>query len=558
MTEYEKFDAVVVGAGPSGSAAALEIARHGKQVLMLERGKKPGAKSTTGGILYGQTNTPFNLDYLLPDFHKQAPLERPIHKYYMHNIGGDKSQTMDLTRLHSYKTRWSYSILRGRFDPWFAEEAAKEARKNGGGLLNDVTVTGPLVEDGKIVGVTSEELDPIRADVVIAADGSTSNLARKAGLRDWKGPVDWFQGVKVVAKVDAKVIEEKFEGRGGQGTAHLYAGDLFGGCRGGGFLYTNKETLSIGTVFHLDSVAAKKVEPHAYLDRLIKHPLVADAVADSYQELEYSAKLIPDGKRWAMHRPTKDNLLVVGDAAGHMKAAGPIIKGINLGIEGGILAGQAYLMAAEQHRLHRAGSLYGSFLAGSLIKRELWSSGDRFLRSLSGMTWANRMLERQVGRPGNWILTSKWGQKRVSKALSSYRMASIAPDTEFVYAGLPAAIARETGTPTGQALKVPRLRDLDDRIGALNYDTDIGREHIQLLNADPTISGLAVTTCPVSSRQSSRGCYRIEKTVLPDGKAVDRVVLDTQPCVECGTCALMARTDWNHPRGGKGVVYEFG
>lgn len=558
MTEYEKFDAVVVGAGPAGSAAALEMARHGKQVLLLERGKAPGAKSATGGILYGQTNTYFNLEYLVPDFEKTAPLERPIHKYYMHNLGGNRVQTADLTRLHAYKTRWSYSLLRGRFDPWFAAQAATEARKHGGGLLTDVTVTGPLRENGKITGVESQELDPIRADVVVAADGATSNLARRSGLRDWGEPQDWFQGVKVVCRVDPGVIEGPFEGRNGAGTAHLYAGDLFGSCRGGGFLYTNKDTLSIGTVFHLDSVASHRVEPHQYLDRLLKHPLLARAIGDSYEELEYSAKLIPDGKRMAMRRPYQDRLLVVGDAAGHMKAAGPIIKGLNLAIVGGVLAAQAYLLAAAQNRFSRMGGLYASFLEGSLIKKELWSPSARLLRALASNRWAHGLLERTLSRPGSALVRSRWGQKRIQNALSSYRLASIAPDTEFVYAGLPTVLARELGEPVPPAAKTPRLRTLDERIGHLTYDTDVGREHIQLLDAAPGASGAAVYTCPVSSPSSSRGCYRLEKFTLPNGREETQVVLDTQPCVECGTCALMAKTRWEHPRGSKGVQYAWG
>jgi electron transfer flavoprotein-quinone oxidoreductase len=556
VTEYEKFDAIVVGAGPGGSAAALELARHEKQVLLLERGKVPGAKSATGGILYGQTNTPFNLDYLIPDFEERAPIERPIHKYYMHHLSGNKFKTTDLSRLHAYKTRWSYTILRGKFDPWFADQAAVEARRHGGGLLTEVTVTGPLVENGHITGVVTEELDPIRADVVVAADGSTSNLARKAGLRPWMKPEDWFQGVKVVAEVGKSVIEETFGAREHGGTAHLYAGDLFGGARGGGFLYTNRDTLSIGTVFHLDSIAAKRVPPHEYLDRLLNHPLVANAVGETYREVEYSAKLIPDGKRWAMQNPHKDNLLVVGDAAGHLKAAGPIIKGLNLAMEGGVLAAQAYLLASSQGRLERVGGLYSSFLAGSLVHRELWTASSRVLRTLVGYRWANRMLERMVN--GGGLIRTRWGQKRIVKALNNYRLAGATPDTEFVYAGLPTAIGRELGEALPAVKVKPKLRTLDDRIGALAYDTDIGREHIKVLDASPHVSGLAVTTCPVSSPASSRGCYRFEDVVLPNGQKQTQVVLDTQPCVECGTCALMARTDWNHPRGGKGVQYAWG
>lgn len=558
MTEYEKFDAIVVGAGPAGSAAALELANHGKQVLLLERGSRPGSKSATGGLLYGQTNTPYNLDYLVPDFEKRAPIERPIHKYLMHNMYEDKVQTMDLSGLHGHKTRWSYSVLRGKFDPWFAREAELAARKSGGGLLTEVTVTRPLERDGQIVGVESEELDPVRADVVIAADGATSNLARAAGLRTWMTPEDWFQGVKVVARVAPEVFETQFGCTNGAGTAYLFAGDVFGGARGGGFLYTNKETLSIGTVFHLDSVEAKRRPPHTYLDRLLHHPLLANALADSYEELEYSAKLIPDGKRWAMRAPYQGNLLVAGDAAGHMKAAGPIIKGLNFAIEGGILAAQAYVMAKDQGRLSRTGGLYGSFLAQSVLQKEFWSSGVRTLRKMSSAGGPNRWLERTVNKPRSWVLHSRWGRKRIQKALNSYRMASAAPDTEFVYAGMPAAIARELGTPVHDDGKRPKLRSLDDRIGALDYDTDVGREHIKLNDDSPQASEAAVFTCPVSSPDSSRGCYRIEETVLPDGSTKNVVLLDTQPCVECGTCALMAQTSWNHPRGGKGVQYQWG
>jgi electron transfer flavoprotein-quinone oxidoreductase len=550
----EKFEAVVVGAGPAGLAAAYELARHGTQVLVLERGKYPGAKNVTGGILYGQSNSPFNMDYLFPDFEKRAPLERDISKYLMHNIAGDKVKTLDISPLHHYKTSYAWSVLRNGFDRWFGDEVAKEARKHGGGILNNIEVTGPLLEDGKIVGVKSNELDDIKADVVIAADGATSSLVRTAGLRDWGPEEHWFQGVKVVAKMPKDLLEKQFQVSGNEGTAHLFAGDLFGGCRGGGFLYTNKETLSIGTVFHLDSITAKKKEPHKYLDKLLSHPFMLNLLGGHYDEAEYSAKLIPDGKKNAIRFPYKDNLLAIGDAAGQMKAAGPIIKGMNLGISAGILAGQAFLVAKQQRRIHQTGALYGTYLASSYVGRELF--GRRFMRRMASMKWANRMLEGYVTRPS--FLRSKFGQKRVQKMVSSYRMASIAPDNEFVYVNLPTSVAKELGQRVESEIMAPKLPHIDERIAALTYDTDIGREHIQLLDSSVKASGIAVTTCPVSSPDSSRGCYRLEKTKDERGVEATRVVLDTQPCVECGTCAIVAATKWNHPHGGKGVQYELG
>jgi electron transfer flavoprotein-quinone oxidoreductase len=61
----------------------------------------------------------------------------------------------------------------------------------------------------------------------------------------------------------------------------------------------------------------------------------------------------------------------------------------------------------------------------------------------------------------------------------------------------------------------------------------------------------------VSAEAFGGGCYRSE-TVERNGSKEKVVSLDTQPCVECGTCAIVADTDWDHPAGGKGVEYREG
>ncbi|MGQ0536864.1 MAG: FAD-dependent oxidoreductase [Methanobacteriota archaeon] len=546
----ERYEAVVVGAGPAGSAAAYELARNGVQTLVVERGKFPGAKNVTGGILYGQTDTPYNLDYLLPEFQKEAPLERPISRYMMHAVHGDRVRTLDITPVHEHNTKWSYAVLRAKFDRWFAERVHHEARRSGGGVLSEVRVRGPLLENGRIVGVETDELDPIRADVVIAADGATSELARKSGLRGWLEPEQWFQGVKAVVKLDAAKIEERFGIGPDQGSAHLVAGDLFEGVRGGGFVYTNRDTLSIGTVFHLDSLADRKVEPHRLLDRLLTHPVVADYVRDDYDEIEYSAKLIPDGKKAVLTHPAKDRLLVCGDAAGQMWAAGPVIKGMNLGISSGILAAQAYLRAKGRGDGAAAGEEYVRLLRETYVHREL--AGRRFAKT------AVRAFSAVGGAfLGPTLLKMGFVRSQVEGMFANARMAELAPDTEFVYVKLPSMLAAACGERREARYRI-HPKSLDDRIGALGYDTDIGRAHILLLDDAPTASGKAVHTCPVSSTGSSRGCYRLETVKTREGATKDLVVLDTQPCIECGTCAVVAKTKWEHPRGGKGVGYRYG
>lgn len=549
----EKYEAVVVGAGPAGSAAALELARNGVQVLVLERGTTPGSKNVTGGILYGQTDTPYNLDHLLPDFAKTAPVERSIRTTWMHTLSGDKVHTVDLTKLHEHRTKWAYSVLRAGFDRWFAEQAHKEAVKHSGGVLSNITATGPLLHDGAIVGVETAELDPIRADVVIAADGATSEMARKAGLWAWQPESKWYQGAKVVLKSSAAAIDGNLKLPAGEGAAHLFAGDVFGGVRGGGFLYTNKDTLSVGTVFHLDSLAKARTPPHELLDMLLRHPQVQEMTGGNLDELEYSAKLIPDGKKAELAQPWKDRMLVVGDAAGQMWASGPIIKGMNLGITAGILAAQSYLEAKAKGKPHQAGAAYAAKVKRSYVWRSMHAPLIRTARAFAENGLVDAVQRSVVGG----MARGRGGPKRIARMMNSPFFAGAAPDSEFVYVGLPTMLARAHGTPVSTKHRA-EPRTLDERIGALKYDTAVGQPHIKLLDDNPAVSGRAVHTCPVSSPKSTRGCYRLEQQKDDKGSSSTFVAFDVQPCIECGTCGIMAKTSWTHPPGGKGVGYEWG
>lgn len=340
MTEHEHYEAIVVGAGPGGAAAAATFANYGIETLVLERGVEAGSKNVSGGLIYAEESAPYTIDDLFPDFREEAS-ERPITKYRIHNIAGDKVESFDLTKLHEHDTEWSDSVLRRKMDSWLEDRVHERTREAGGGLLTGVHVTGLLREEGKIVGVTTDELDPITADIIVAADGVNSELARDAGLMDWEEPEEWFQGVKAVVDMPNDVIAERFDVGADEGVAHLFSGDLFEGVRGGGFLYTNRDTLSLGTVFHLDSLVAEQAEPHELLDALLTHPLLAQWLGDDYTELEYSAKLVPDSKKVALREPHFGRLLLVGDAAGQMQAQGPIIKGMNHAVTAGALAAEA-------------------------------------------------------------------------------------------------------------------------------------------------------------------------------------------------------------------------
>ncbi|MEF8779372.1 MAG: FAD-dependent oxidoreductase [Haloferacaceae archaeon] len=552
--EPEEFEAVVVGCGPGGAAAAATLARNGVETLVLERGVEAGSKNVSGGLVYAEESAPYTIDDLFPDF-RDAATERPITEYYLHNVAGRAVKTFDVTELHEHDTAWSDAVLRRRMDSWLAERVHEMTSETGGGLLTEVRANGLLRENGEIVGVTCDEIDPIRAELVVAADGVNSELARDAGLMDWEEPEEWFQGVKAVVDLPSEAIDERFGIGADEGAAHLFSGDLFGDARGGGFVYTNRDSLSIGTVFHLDSIVESRAEPHELLDALLTHPALGDWLPDEYAEREYSAKLVPDSKKVAHRSPHRDRLVLVGDAGGQMQAQGPIIKGMNHAVTAGALAAEAYVEARSRGNADAAGELYERKLNDEGVMAKLRPRRYEVVRRLGERDAVERALDAAVQSPVGRLGVRVLGD-RLEELYSSAFLATMVPDTQTPYVTLPTVIAEELGDP------VPTENDadppsLEERIGELTYDTDVGNPHIEVVDDSWEASGTAVTACPVSARDFGGGCYR-EERVKANGGEERLVSLDTQPCVECGTCAVVADTRWEHPRGGKGVAFDEG
>src|SRR5204862_1863936 len=162
MADEEKFDAVVVGAGPAGSAAAITMAKAGLQVALLERGAKPGSKNVMGGILYNHY-----LEEIVGEDWKQAPLERPIIDERRWLMTPDAAVGLDYKNIRNRAHPHSYSVLRAKFDAWFAEQAEKA-----GAMLVPETVADRLiVKNGRVVGAGTGRGDDVYADVTIVCEG---------------------------------------------------------------------------------------------------------------------------------------------------------------------------------------------------------------------------------------------------------------------------------------------------------------------------------------------------------------------------------------------------
>ena len=336
----EKFDVIVAGAGLAGLAAAYTLAQAGGEVLLIEKGDYPGAKNVTGGRLYVNP-----VRQLFPDLWKKAPLERFITREGVSVMAGERSLNIEYygneLRQEPYQ---SYSILRAKFDRWLG----KQAERKGAMLVTKSRVDDVIIEDDKVVGVWAGG-DELRADVLIACDGVLSLLAEKAGLRKAGDPRDYAVGFKEVIELDSSVIEERFGLEGKEGTARLFMGEVTRGKFGGGFLYTNKDSLSLGIVVGIGDLmdAPPAVPAPVLLDEFKQRPEIARLIKDG-ESVEYSAHVIPEGGLKAIGKLFGNGILLAGDAAGLALNIGVTVRGMEYALASGYYAAQAVLQAQEK------------------------------------------------------------------------------------------------------------------------------------------------------------------------------------------------------------------
>ena len=332
MTDFDA-DVIVVGAGPAGSCAAIAAARAGRSVVLVERGPFPGSKNMYGGVVY-----PRILDELVPEWWTRAPIQRWVTRRSTMILSERSSVTIDYRSddwgrpPHNGATAY-----RPDFDHWLAGEAVTA----GAQLVCSTTVTGLLRDaNGRTVGVRTDRPDgDLRAPVVIACDGVNSFLAKEAGLYDGTDASNFTLGVKETLAFDRTTIEERFNVRDDHGVDIEILGGT-SGVNGGGFVYTNRDTVSIGCVLKLPKLAAQSKRPEEIIAGLKAHPSIAPLV-EGGRVIEYSAHVIPEAGLSMMPKMVADGLLVAGDAAALCLAAGIWLEGVNFAMASGMYAGQA-------------------------------------------------------------------------------------------------------------------------------------------------------------------------------------------------------------------------
>jgi electron transfer flavoprotein-quinone oxidoreductase len=362
----EKFDVIIVGAGLAGLGCAYTLAGKGLDVLVLERGDYPGSKNASGGRLYINP-----IRNLFPELWDKAPLERHIVHESITMMARERSLAMDYTGDELRREpHQSYSLLRSKFDRWLAEQV----ETNGTMLMCKVKVNGVLKENNQIVGVIAGG-DELLADVVIACDGVLSFVAEKAGLRTSRTAHDYAVGIKEVITLEPTLINERFHLEGNEGAARLYVGDITSGKFGGGFIYTNKESISLGIVIGIEDMGTdhSAAEAPALFDAFKQRREIADLIKGG-TTVEYAAHLIAEGGYNAIGNLYGNGILLAGDAAGLALNIGFTVRGMEYALASGYYAAQTVLKAKESGDYSsKSLSLYKTLLEESFVLKDFLS-----------------------------------------------------------------------------------------------------------------------------------------------------------------------------------------
>ncbi len=359
----DKFDAIIVGGGMAGLSSAIVLANAGLDVMLCERGDHCGSKNMTGGRLYGHS-----LEKVIPGFAKEAPIERRVTKEMVSLMSESSAVNINFgsTKLSSDPENASYTVLRRKFDQWMSEKA-EEA---GVAVLPQIRVDRIVTEGDKVIGIDAGG-EEMYSDVVILADGVNSLLAQQLGMKKELEPHQVAVGAKEVLELDEETINQRFGLRGDEGAAWLSAGDPTAGAFGGGFIYTNKTSVSVGIVATLEDIGYSTESVPKLLERFKEHPAVAPYI-EGGRPIEYSAHLVPEAGIHMIPELVRDGVLVVGDAAGMCINLGFTVRGMDFAIESGRLAAEAVIHAKAVGDFSKGTlSLYEQLLKQSFIIKDM-------------------------------------------------------------------------------------------------------------------------------------------------------------------------------------------
>ncbi|MCF8070415.1 MAG: FAD-dependent oxidoreductase [Desulfobacterales bacterium] len=329
----DKVTCIVVGAGPAGSACAYTLAKKGIEVVLLERGRRPGEKNVAGFVLFTSV-----LEHLIPDFRKRAPLERNVTRFDTVDINCGSVKTFHDYNYNFIDDPISFTAFRSKFDNWFAREAVKA----GAELITGMTVTDLIIENDRVVGVKIDD-DELYADVVVGADGIHSTVAEKSGLIKKRDPKKGYLVVKEILDLPPDVINKRFQLREGEGCC--VEGEFIDDVNCVYTLYTNKDSVSMAIDCIVDDLKEKHVKAHELLEKIKSHPYM-HSLLEGATLREYQAHMETIGEPIRPECLYGNGVLLCGEAGTMIDIWG---TGVPPAMLSGMMAAEAIEMAIRKN-----------------------------------------------------------------------------------------------------------------------------------------------------------------------------------------------------------------
>jgi electron-transferring-flavoprotein dehydrogenase len=541
--ESMEFDVVIVGAGPSGLAAAIRLKQLNADlsVVVVEKGSEVGAHILSGAVI-----DPVSLDKLIPDWRDDAdcPLKTQVKvdKFFWMTAGSAiplpaimMPPLMD--NHHCYigslgnVCRWlapKAEALGVEIYPGFA--AVEVLYDEKGAVRGIATGDMGVARDGSHKSSYTRGMELLGKYTLFAegARGSlTKQLIAKFALDANSQPAKFGIGLKEVWQIDPAKHQKGL-------IQHSFGWPLNNSTGGGSFLYHYDDNLvAVGFVVHLN-YDDPYLSPFDEFQRFKTHPAIR-TLFEGGKRLAYGARAITEGGYQSVPRLSFAGGALIGCAAGFVNV--PRIKGVHNAMGSGMLAaehviaalgaGRAYDELAEYENAWRD-SPVGKDLYRVRNVKPLWSKFGTILGvALGGIDmWCNTLGFSLFGTQSH----AKPDAKTLDPAKAHASIAPPKPDGKLTFDKLSSVFLSNTNHEEDQPVHL-KVADMN----------------LQKTSEHDVYAGPSNRYCPA-------GVY--EWVEEPSGP---RYVINAQNCVHCKTCDVKdpnRNITWVPPEGGGGPNYE--
>ncbi|TKT70374.1 electron transfer flavoprotein-ubiquinone oxidoreductase [Afipia massiliensis] len=539
-----EFDVVIVGAGPSGLAAAIRLKQINPEltVVVVEKGSEVGAHILSGAVI-----DPVSLDQLIPDWREDAdcPLKTQVKDdqfFWMTSSAAIKLPNFMMPPLmdnhHCYigslgdVCRWlgpRAEALGVEIYPGFA--AVEVLYGENGEVRGIATGDMGVARDGSHKASYTRGMELLGKYTLFAegARGSlTKQLIAKFALDKDSEPSKFGIGLKEVWQIDPAKHKKGL-------IQHSFGWPLNLSTGGGSFLYHYNENLvAVGFVVHLN-YDDPYLSPFEEFQRFKTHPKIS-GVFEGAKRIAYGARAITEGGYQSVPRLTFKGGALIGCAAGFVNV--PRIKGVHNAMGTGMQAAEQVAAALAEGRTNDELVGYENGWRDSAVGKDLhkvrnvkplWSKFGTIIGvGLGGFDmWTNTLFGFSLF---GTLSHAKPDRKTLDPAKAHQPIPGPKPDGKLTFDKLSSVFLSNTNHEEDQPIHL-RVADMN----------------LQKTSEHDVFAGPSNRYCPA-------GVYEwVEEDSGP------RFQINAQNCVHCKTCDVKdpnGNITWVPPEGGGGPNYQ--